>query len=148
MRSLALLTAVAAAAVALPSGAVAVPAAGTSGAACDTRRVQTLTMTLPTSPPKSYKAGRGLTLRLSVKRGTLAAQDVNVSLILRGKGWFGYGEGMTDTTGAASVVIKVPASARGAGLLTADTYKFLVAIPCANIEEFDLVERAWGSAVK
>ena len=123
-------------------------AARRAGSACDTRRVQTLTMTLPATPPSSYKAGRGLPITVNVKRGVVDAEEINVSMILRGKNWFGYGEAVTDTHGNATAVVKVPASARGAGQLTADVYKFLVAIPCANIEEFDLDERPWGKAVK
>lgn len=145
----ALTTAVAAACL-LPVAAAGPAGSATrdAGTACDTRRVQTLTLTLPPKPPTSYKAGRGLPISVNVKRGVVEAPEINVSLILRGKGWFGYGEAVTDAKGNATAVVKIPAGARGAGLLTADVYKFLIAIPCANIEEFDLKELAWGKAVK
>lgn len=139
------------AAACLVSVAAAAPAGSASraqGSTCDTRRVQTLSMTLPATPPTAYKAGRGLPITVNVKRGVVDAQEIHVSMILRGKNWFGYGEAVTDAKGNATAVVKIPSHARGAGMLTADVYRFLVAIPCANIEEFDLKERPWGKAVK
>lgn len=117
------------------------------GGGCDNKRVQTFNTTLP-SAPTSFKAGRGLPVPLQVKRGPVEAAEVNATLILRGKGWFAYGTAVTDTAGNATAVIKVPSGARGAAHLTVDVYKPLASIPCFNIEEFDLVERAWGKAVK
>lgn len=149
----ALTTAVAAAcllpvAAAAPAGSATRPASAEAGNACDTRRVQTLTLTLPPKPPTAYKAGRGLPVKVNVKRGVLEAPEINVSIILRGKNWFGYGEAVTDAKGNATAVVKIPSHARGTGTLTADVYKFLIAIPCANIEEYDLEELTWGKAVK
>lgn len=140
------LTALAAAAACL------VPLAGAQAAqpaptACDTKRVHTFSTALPKAPA-SYKAGRGISVPLQVKRGPVEAPEVGVTLILRGKGWFAYGTATTDTAGKGTAVIKVPAAARGAATLTVDAYRLLATIPCFNIEEYDFLEMPWGKAVK
>ena len=137
-------TALAGAALCLPSGSAHAHAAG-----CDNKRAHTFSSALPSKHPATLKAGSRLRVPITVTRGgAVPASDVEVNLTLRGPAWFGYGYGVTDANGAVTVSVAVPKNARGASTLIVDVHKQLVSLPCGNIEEFDYVETPWGKAVK
>lgn len=113
--------------------------------ACDTRQVESLRAALPEAPA-AVPAGRAHLVPVEVTRAGTAAAGVEVYASLTGPDFAAYATGTTGGDGTARLSLAVPRDARGALSLDVQAFRTVVTLPCAGVEEYVRLDRAWGRA--
>lgn len=126
-------------------------AAGHDGACAQTAAtLPTLTVTLG-APPTTVLAGRQTPVPVSVQRLGTPAAGIAVQVRLQHGSRSApatYAQGETDAAGQITLLVAVPAAARGPLSVSAYAGSTVVELPChQHVEERGSADSAWGRAV-
>ena len=103
------------------------------------------------SPPPTVLAGRQTPVPVSVQRAGTPAADIAVEVRLQHGSVTApatYAMGQTDAAGQITLLVAVPAAARGPLSVSAYAGSTVVELPChQHVEERGSAESAWGKAV-